>query len=155
MLDMSRRIVRNGFNPQLQARFSNRPSPSPRKSGKACLQSSTSLRCFLMHQLTITSRELCQRQKTVSCAVQTSSVKVCLAVGVGQWISRANSGANSPSGLPTVFVPTVLLGTRIESHIPESILSGCSALLSHLTSILPCREKNCCCHGIWIVFSVA
>lgn len=84
----------------------------------------------------------------MSCAVLTSSVKVCLAVGVGQWISCANSGASSPSGLPTVFVPTVLLGTKIENRIPESVLSDCSALLSHLTSILPSREKNCCCNGI-------
>ncbi len=33
-LDMSRRIVRNGFNLQLQARFSNRPSPYSTKKRK-------------------------------------------------------------------------------------------------------------------------
>ena len=69
----------------------------------------------------------------MSCAVLISSVKVCLAVGVGQWISCANSGASSPSGLPTVFVPTVLLSTKTENRIPESIFCQtvllCSAIL--------------------------
>src|SRR5712664_3777138 len=79
-----------------------------------------------MHQLIIVRRELCRGQRIVGCAVQISSVKVSLVVGVGQWTSRANSWASSPSGPPAVFVPTVLLGTKIESYVPESI---CQAVL--------------------------
>ena len=83
-------------------------------------------------------RELCQRQRTVSCAVQTSSVKGSLAVGVGRWTSRAKSWASSPSGPPTVFVPTVSLGTKRESYIPESI---CQAVL--LGSAEPVESQFC------------
>ena len=37
---------------------------------------------------------------------------------------------NSPTGLPTVFVPTVLLSTKIETYILESILSKLYCLVS-------------------------
>jgi hypothetical protein len=92
-----------------------------------------------MHQLTIVSRELRRRQRIVTCAVQTSSVKVSLAVGVAPWTSRANSWVNSPSGLPTVFVPTVLLNTKIETYILESILST----LYCLVSAEPVESQSC------------
>ena len=54
-------------------------------------------------------RDSCQRQKSVSCAARTLSVKVSLAAGVARWTSRANSKANSSRRLRTVSVPIVLL----------------------------------------------
>jgi len=68
-----------------------------------------SLRCFLMYRSVILKRGSCRTQRGASCAVQTLSVRVSLAVGVVPWTYRANSWANSPSGLRIVFVPTVLL----------------------------------------------